>query len=139
MSQTERHSQRLQAKAKRRAERKRARTRNRTGKKAGSIAIHSRLPGLEGTEIGSMGVIVDARRQQVHPAEIMVTVSSQRDGSTTLWIIETGFGGQAPRVGYQRLETGQVNDLPETTWLCELACEQHDAAARGDTRSSVVG
>ena len=116
---TQRHSKRLEAKSKRRAERKRARERQRNGKKAGSIAIHSRLPGIEGTEIGSMGVIVDSRREGIHRAEITVTVSDQDSGSTTVWVIETGFGGHTPRVGFQVMPESQLKDLPPVTWMSE--------------------
>ena len=125
-----RNAKRINDKAKRRVERKQARERKRAGEKAGSIAIHSRLPGLEGTEIGSMGVIVDSGRKETHHAEITVAVSNQRSGDTTVWIIETGFGGRAPRVGYQVMPENQPQDIPPITWVCEIPGPEQPQEAR---------
>ena len=120
MTRTHRHSRRLQQKTRRKAKRRKARAKDRTGQKAGSIAIHSRLPGLEGTEIGAMDIVVDARRKQEHPAEIAVTVHGRRDGRTISWVIETGFGGHTPRMGYQVVSGGQLDEPAPMTWVCEL-------------------
>lgn len=120
MTRTSRHSRRQSKKAKRKAARKKTR-RNGGGKKAGSIAIHSRLPGLEGTEIGSMDVVVDARRKEQHPALINVAIHQRREKRAVIWSIETGFGGQAPRVGYQVIPDGAMDRPPETTWFPDVA------------------
>ena len=114
-----RRSKRQQQKAKRKAERKKAR-KNGDGQKAGSIAIHSRLPGLEGTRIGAMDVIVDARRKDRHPAHISVAIHQRGLGRAVIWSIETGFGGQTPRVGFQVVPDGSLDDLPPTRWFPDV-------------------
>ena len=119
MTQTKRHSKRAQLKTKRKAKRRATRAKDKSGRKAGSLAIHSRLPGLEGIEIGAMDIVVDRRRKQEHPAEIAVTVHGISDGRTISWVIETGFGGHTPRMGYQLVD-GQLDGPTPMTWVCEL-------------------
>ena len=130
MTRATRHSDRQKQKAKRKAARKKAR---RHGKKAGSIAIHSRLPGLEGTEIGSMDVIVDARRQEQHPAMITVAIHQREEKRAVIWSIETGFGGQPPRVGYQVIPNGSIGAPPPTVWFPDVA--EGKAQAEGDAQA----
>ena len=119
MSRTIRHSKRQPQKAKRKAKRKEAR-KNGNGKKAGSIAIHSRLPGLEGAQIGAMDVVVDTRRSDAHPAEISVSIHQRMKQRAVIWTIETGFGGHLPRVGFQVMSEGSIDDLPPTCWFPDL-------------------
>ena len=119
MSRTARHSKRQQQKAKRRAKRKEAR-KNGDGKKAGSIAIHSRLPGLEGTLIGSMDVIADAKRREHHPALITIVVHQRAEKRAVIWTLETGFGGETPRVRFKVAPDGTVDDLPPTLWFADI-------------------
>ena len=114
MTRMKRRSKRQGKKDKRRAERRKNR---KHGQKAGSIAIHSLLPGLEGAEMGSMQVVVDSRREDEHPALINVVVHHQAQQRAVIWSIETGFGGLPARVGYQVAPDGPLDDLPPTTWL----------------------
>lgn len=114
MSRMTRRSKRQRQKDKRRAKRRENR---KHGKKAGSIAIHSLLPGLEGTELGSMQVVIDARRTEEHPALVNVVVHHHEQQRAVIWSIETGFGGMAPRVGYRIALDGPIEALSETTWL----------------------
>ena len=107
-------ARRQQQKSKRRAQRRKHR---RHGHNAGSIAIHSLLPGLEGAELGSMDVVVDQRREDQHPALINVVVHHREQKRAVIWSIETGFGGLPSRVGYQIVPDGAIDELPETTWL----------------------
>ena len=119
MARTARHSKREQQKAKRKAKRKEIRQ-NSNGQKAGSIAIHSRLPGLEGIAIGTMDVVVDARRKDQHPALISVAVHHREEQRTVVWTIETGFGGLAPRVGFKLIPDGSIENLPPTCWFADV-------------------
>ena len=114
MARTTRHSKRQRQKQKRRAKRRENR---RHGQKAGSIAIHSLLPGLEGAELGSMDVVIDTRRSDQHPALINVAIHSRSEQRAIIWSIETGFGGQAPRVGYQVIADRAVEEAAPTWWL----------------------
>ena len=113
MARTTRHSKRQRQKQKRRAKRRENR---RHGQKAGSIAIHSLLPGLEGTELGSMDVVIDTRRSDQHPALINVAIHNRSEQRAIIWSIETGFGGQTPRVGYQVICDGDVEEAAPTEW-----------------------
>ena len=119
MAKTTRHSKRQRQKAKRKAERRKARGQN-NGQKAGSIAIHSRLPGLEGIEIGEMDVVVDTRRQEHHESLITVTIHQRTQQRAIIWSIETGFGGNVPQVGYQVIPDGTLDDAPPTNWFADL-------------------
>jgi len=122
MSRTKRHSKRQRKKASRKAARKASRaTQRKAGQKAGSIAIHSRLPGLEGAELGAMEVVVDTRRKETHPALITIAVHNKEHKRAVVWSIETGFGGQPPRAGYQVVTDGELDQVPETQWVIELA------------------
>ena len=114
MGRTTRHSRRQKKRAKRKAARKQSK---RTGEKAGSVAIHSLLPGLEGTELGDMDVVVDTRRQEEHPALLTVSVHHRADRRAIRWSIETGFGGQPARVGYQVIADDALDEVPPTTWF----------------------
>ncbi len=69
--------------------------------------------------MGAMEVIVDKRRKQTHPAEISITVHDESQKRTSLWSIETGFGGLIPRFGYQ-VFSDTADDVPPMTWMCEL-------------------
>ena len=125
MSRTKRHSKRKRKKALRKAARKAAKpARSKTGKKAGSIAIHSRLPGLEGTELGQMEVVVDTRRKETHPALITVAVHDRAKKRAIVWSIETGFGGLRPRAGYQEVKDGALEQVAPTKWVCEVTPAQ---------------
>ena len=119
MSRTARHSKRQQQKAKRRARRKEAR-KNGSGTVAGSIAINSRLPGLEGTLIGSMDVVADTRRKEQHPAQITIVVHQRAKKRAVIWTLETGFGGETPRVGFKIAPDGALDDLPPTAWFADI-------------------
>lgn len=123
MTRMTRLSKRQRKKAQRKEKRKQAR-KNGDGRKAGSIAIHSRLPGLEGTAIGSMDVVVDARRKDVHPSEISVAIHQRAAKRAVIWTIETGFGGQMPRVGFQVIPDGSLGDAggqpPPTCWFADI-------------------
>ena len=129
MGRTIRHSKRERQKTKRRKKRRQAR-KNGNGKKAGSIAITSCLPGLEGTEIGAMDVIVDARRNEIHEAEINVSIHQRAEKRSIAWTVETGFGGQSPRVGYRVIPDGSHNELDAVTWVHEISgdSKNHNAA-----------
>ena len=129
MSRTTRHSKRQLQKDKRRAKRKEAR-KNGNGRKAGSIAIHSRLPGIEGTLIGSMDVVVDGKRADKHPALITVVVYQRTERRSVVWTIETGFGGQTPRTGVKVIPDGQLDDLPPNVWFADI--ESMDLADPAD-------
>lgn len=122
MSRTKRHSKRHRKKASRKAARKanRRASKAKAGQKAGSIAIHSRLPGLEGAELGAMEVVVDTRRKESHPAMITVAVHNKEHKRAVVWSIETGFGGQPARAGYQVVSDGELDQVPETEWIIEL-------------------
>ena len=120
MTRTNRHSKRQRQKDKRKAERKKAK-KNKTGQKAGSIAIHSLLPGLEGIEIGAMEIVVDSRRKEKHPALINVSIHHKGDRRAIIWSIETGYGGQPPRVGYQVIPDGPIDKTQQTTWIGEVS------------------
>ena len=116
MARTNRHSKRQRLKAKRKAKRKQAR-KNGNGIKAGSIAIHSRLPGIEGTLIGSMDVVVDAQRTEQHPALINVAIHQRTEKRAIIWSLETGFGGHSPRVGFKVIRDGPLDNLPPVSWF----------------------
>lgn len=129
MSRTTRHSKRKHNKAARRAKRKAVKQRAKTGQKAGSIAIHSCLPGLEGTELGAMDVVVDTRRKENHPALITVAVHNSQQQRALVWSIETGFGGQPPRVGYQEVQDGALDQIAPTQWIFDHAGEPSQTKA----------
>ena len=93
----------------------------RHAKKAGSIAIHSRLPGLEGTELGAMDVVIDTRRQESHPALITIAIHQREQKRSIVWSIETGFGGMAPRAGYQEIPDGPIDQITPTEWVFDTA------------------
>ena len=124
MTRTTRHSKRQRQKAKRKAKRKQAR-KNSNGQKAGSIAIHSRLPGIEGTLMGSMDVVVDARRKEEHPALIDVAIHQRELKQSIVWTIETGFGREMPRVGFKVIPDGSIDKPPPTCWFPDLASVEY--------------
>lgn len=124
MSRMNRRSKRQHEKDKRHAQRGKNR---RHGRKAGSIAIYSMLPGLEGTELGSMDVVVEDRRTDEHPALINVVIHHGDQERAIIWSIETGFGGLPSRVGSQIAPDGPVNELPPPTWLPLPSVEESDS------------
>ena len=138
MTRTNRHSKRQRQKDKRKAERKKAK-KNKTGQKAGSIAIHSLLPGLEGIEIGAMEIVVDSRRKEKHPALINVSIHHKGDRRAIIWSIETGYGGQPPRVGYQVIPDGPIDKTQQTTWIGEVSAAQLPAGTSGETSAENPG
>lgn len=124
MSRAKRHSKRQRQKDKRRAQRRKQR---REGKKAGSIAIHSLLPGLEGAELGSMDVVVDTRRERGHTALINVVVHHRDQAQAVVWSIETGFGGHPAQVGYQVIADGAIGNAEPTRWYPVIAERRTDS------------